>query len=156
MDVNEARIKSEMILENINSEWKKDSPIDESNISGEALSIPKLQSKYIDFLTRLKLALVKTERDFNKMKNIKSKYYRGEMGKEELDKYGWVQYQGNKPLKTELETFLKSDDDLNDYGDIMKIQQATIDVLEKILKEINNRNFHCRVAVDWNKFINGG
>jgi len=35
------------------------------------------------------------------------------------------------------------------------LQQEKVDYLEAILRQINNRGFQIKNAIDWNKFISG-
>ena len=89
------------------------------------------------------------------MQKAKMKYYKGEMTREDLVKYGWDQYQGNKVLKTEMHDVLKLDDDMIEIDDEVHDIAVTVQTLESIMKEINSRNYSLKTMVDWTKMMNG-
>ena len=89
------------------------------------------------------------------MQKAKMKYYKGEMTREDLVKYGWDQYQGNNVLKTEMHDVLKLDDDMIEIDDEVHDIAVTVQTLESIMKEINSRNYSLKTMVDWTKMMNG-
>lgn len=101
-----------MKLTELQDMWSEDSRIDENNLGNESIRTPVLHSKYLNLLSSTRLSLRKAESDYWNMRRKKYKYYRGEMSKEELEEEGWEQWQGNKPLKNEMEEFLQVDADL--------------------------------------------
>lgn len=143
------------IVNNIKSLWSEDCKINEGNLSNEIANIPLLHSKYLHLLSEIKLMHKKLTSSFLRLQKAKMKYYRGEMTKAELDKYGWVQYQGNKILKSEMNDVLKMDDDIIDHDEKINAATVAIQMLESILKEINSRNYSIRTMVDWTKMMNG-
>ena len=143
------------ILEEIKNMWSVDCKVNQGNLANEIANVPLLHSKYISLLTDAKIALKKAINKHLRMQKVKTKYYKGEMHKEELEQYGWNQYQGNKILKTEMNDVLKTDDDLIDLEDKVHYLTTTVQMLESILKEINSRNYSLRTMVDWTKMMNG-
>ena len=78
-----------MELEKILEEWEKDAVIDQTEPSKELIRIPVLHSKYLNVLTKHKLASKKVNFDYLRMRKIKTEYYSGKLSQEELDEYGW-------------------------------------------------------------------
>ena len=144
-----------MKLSDIQSEWAKDSKINDIELGSEAIKVPILHSKYLSYLSNVKLSLRKSESDYYKLRRVKYRYYRGELTKMELQNLGWEQYQGNKPLKNEMEEFLQCDDQLNTLTDKVEYYKTVVFTLEQILRSINSRTWDIKSAIEWNKFTNG-
>lgn len=144
-----------MKLSDIQSEWSKDSKINDIELGSEAIKVPILHSKYLSYLSNVKLSLRKSESDYYKLRRVKYRYYRGELTKMELQNLGWEQYQGNKPLKNEMEEFLQCDDQLNTLTDKVEYYKTVVFTLEQILRSINSRTWDIKSAIEWNKFTNG-
>jgi len=58
-------------------------------------------------------------------------------------------------LKQEIDTYIESDDMMIEAILKTSLQQEKVDYLEAILRQINNRGFQIKNAIDWNKFISG-
>ena len=102
-----------MNIDEIQIMWEADSSIDDHHLGEAATITPKLHAKYIRLLINSKLKHTKLKADYNTLRQNKFRYYRGEMGRDELAERGWNQWQGAKPLKNEMEEFLEGDTDLN-------------------------------------------
>jgi len=144
-----------MKLSDIQEEWEKDSRIDETNLGRESTRVPTLHSKYLSILSKTKLQLRKAESDYYNTRRLKYRYYRGEMSREELAGLEWEQFQGNKPLKNEMDEFLQCDKDLIELQDKSEYFKTVIFTLEQILRSINSRTWDIKTAVEWHKFTNG-
>ena len=144
-----------MKLSEIQSEWAKDSRIDELNLGRESTKVPTLHSKYLTELSKVKLQQRKAESDYYNTRRLKYRYYRGEMSRAELEEYNWQQFQGNKPLKNEMDEFLQCDKDLIELQDKIEYYKTTIFTLEQILRSINSRTWDIKSAIEWHKFTNG-
>jgi hypothetical protein len=142
-------------LVEILDEWDKDSSINEAELGHEATRNPMIHAKYVRMISQTKLSLRKAESDYLTVRKTKWRYYRGEMGKAELDELGWNQYQGRIPTKSDMDEFLNCDPDLIRYTD--KIQYFTVvkETLDSILKELNSRTWNIKTAVDYAKMMNG-
>ena len=144
-----------MKLSEIQEQWTEDSRIDETNLGRESTRTPLLHAKYITVLSKTKLQLRKAESDYFNTRRLKYRYYRGEMGHDELEEHGWVQYQGNKPLKNEMDEFLQCDKDLIELQDKIEYFKTSIYTLEQIVRSINSRTWDIKSAIEWTKFTNG-
>lgn len=144
-----------MKLSEIQEQWEKDSVIDELNLGHESTRVPTLHAKYLSVLSKVKLQQRKAESDYYNTRRLKYKYYRGEMTRDELEENGWTQWQGNKPLKNEMDEFLQCDGDLIQLQDKVEYFRTVIYTLEQILRSINSRTWDIKTAVEWHKFTNG-
>jgi len=144
-----------MKLSDLQEEWTKDSPINETNLGSEAARVPLLHSKYIGYLGKVRLQLRKAESDYFKTRSKKYRYYRGEMSRDELEEEGWTQFQGNKPLKNEMEEFLQCDGDLIELTDKVEYFKTVQYTLEQIIRSLNSRTWDIKSSIEWVKFTNG-
>ena len=144
-----------MKLSEIQDMWEKDSFIDETNLGRESIRVPTLHAKYLVYLSKVKLQIRKAESDYYNTRRLKYRYYRGEMTQVELDDNGWEQWQGNKPLKNEMDEFLQCDKDLIEFQDKVEYFRTVIYTLEQILRSINSRTWDIKTAVEYLKFTNG-
>lgn len=144
-----------MKLSDIQQAWDEDSKIDELNLGREAIRVPLLHSKYLSYLSKVKLMLRKAEADYYNTRRLKYRYYRGEMSRVELEELGWEQYQGNKPLKNEMDEFLLCDKDLIELQDKIEYFKTVLYTLEQIIRSINSRSWDIKSAIEYLKFTNG-
>lgn len=140
-------------LEELLEMWRQDADIDRTEPGKALLDIPKLHSKYLNILSRHRLLSKDAEFKYNKMKKIKWEYYNGKMDSDTLKKYGWEPFQF--VLKSDITTYLDSDDDLNKYLANKAMHEEIIDVCQAIMKELNNRTWELKSYIDYEKFING-
>ena len=144
-----------MKLTELQDMWSEDSRIDENNLGNESIRTPVLHSKYLNLLSSTRLSLRKAESDYWNMRRKKYKYYRGEMSKEELEEEGWEQWQGNKPLKNEMEEFLQVDADLIKLQDKSEYFKTVLYFLEQVIRSIGSRGWDIKNSIEWSKFTNG-
>lgn len=143
-----------MNFDEIVGEWSKDCKIDETELSSESLKIPYLHSKYLKMLLKERASLLKLKADYKKTKRKLLEYYLGEMDREELDEFGRDQIY-KKILKNEVDTYIDSDDMMIEATLKMSFQQEKVDYLESVLKNIANRGFQIKNAIDWERFTQG-
>ena len=60
-----------------------------------------------------------------------------------------------KILKTDIDKYLESDDELIELSHRVDYQKEKIDYLESTIKELNTRHWKIRNAIEWKKFVNG-
>ncbi len=143
------------VIDQLKADWKEDCKINEGNLAKEIANVPLLHCKYVSLLADMKRALKRQQNKYLRMQKAKMKYYKGEMTREDLQKYGWDQYQGNKVLKTEMSDVLKLDDDMIEIDDEVHDLLISVQFLESVMKEINSRNYSLKTMVDWTKMMNG-
>lgn len=144
-----------MKLTELQEMWAEDCAINEMNLGQESVRTPNLHAKYLNYLSSTRLNLRKAESDYLNMRRRKYKYYRGEMTQQELDDENWIQWQGNKPLKNEMEEFLQIDQDLISLQDKVEYFKTVMYQLEQIIRSLNSRTWDIKNAIEWNKFTNG-
>ena len=144
-----------MTLEELMEQWGQDSKIDDNHLGEASTNSPNLHSKYINIIVSYKLKLAKTRGDYNMLRKNKFRYYRGELSRQELEDLGWQQWQGVKPLKNEMDEFLQGDGELVQMEQKVEYLNTIVYFLEEVLKQIRQRDWQIRTAVDWKKFLVG-
>ena len=76
------------------------------------------------------------------------------MSEEQLRFYGWEPFDLNI-LKTDVDRFIDSDDDIIKLSAKITLQQEIVDYLEGVIKVISNRQWNIKAALDWIKFTQG-
>lgn len=144
-----------MTLDDIQNEWEKDCEIDDNYLGEHATKTPKLHAKYLKVLMSIKLKHTKLQSDYNILRKNKFRYYRGELGKEELNDLNWNQWQGVKPLKNEMDEFLTGDSDLNTLKVKIEYLESMIYLLESIMGQLKARDWQIKSAIEWKRFLAG-
>ena len=144
-----------MKLSELQEAWSEDSRIDETNLGREAVRTPQLHAKYLNWLGSVRLNLRKAESDYLNLRRRKYLYYRGEMTRDELESEGWTQFQGNKPLKNEMDEILNTDSELIGLQDKVEYFKTVLNQLEQIVRSINSRTWDVKNSIEWHKFTNG-
>lgn len=129
------------VIEKILQEWEKDAVVDPTKVTDATLSTPILHSKYLRLLAGWKRKQSQAKNGLYEIKQTKTRYWRGEMSKEELDRYGWKQWQYNKPLKSEIETMLLADPDVAKVQSNLEKIDTIVYVLDSIMTQIKQRDF---------------
>jgi hypothetical protein len=140
-------------LEQILKYWDTDSNMDQTEPSKELLKIPVLHSKYLNILTKHKIASKKAHFDYLRMRKIKWEYFTGKMSQEELEEYGWEPFQF--ALKSDINTYLEADGDLIKLLEKKVYHEEAISVVESIMSELKQRTWQLRDFISWEKFVNG-
>ena len=108
----------------------------------------------INILTDEKLSLSKYRSDYKRLKRNKWLYYTGKLSEEELRNLDWEPF-GLSILKSDLDKFLDSDEDLIKIKDKIVFIEEKVNYLESTIKMISNRQWLIREAIDWVKFTHG-
>jgi len=143
-----------MKLEDIFSEWEKDSKFDPSELGKISLNLPKLHHKYYKILSNERLLLKKMEAEFKSLKLEKFEFYQDGPSVEQQQK-GWVYPAKGKILKSDIPNYIEADPHIIQFNLKIAYQNEKLDVLESIIKMIMNRGWHVKTAVEWEKFKMG-
>ena len=114
--------------------WSKDANIDRTEPGRELINIPILHAKYLQILSTHRLAVKNIDYKLATLKRLKWEYYTGKLDDEELQKHGWEPFPFI--LKSEINTYFDSDEDLNKLTAQKMIHEEIVDVCQNILKEI--------------------
>ena len=143
-----------MKLETIYEHWSSDSKIDRTELGNESIKIPQLHAKYFKFYSEERLRLKQYESEHKILYKRKFEYYMGTMDEGEQKDLGW-EPQLLKILRTDLPTYIDADQDIINLNLKISMQKEKIDVLDNIIRTINNRGFQIKNVIDWEKFKTG-
>ena len=141
-----------MNLETLQEMWKKDSVIDTDLYCEESTKIPQLHMRYMEFHNTF--SLMKKERELEMKRLIREKwlYYKG---KAPSKVYKDLPFDLKLTTKEEINMFIESDDDICKLQYKIDYIEQLLSFLEGVLRQINNRNFQIKNAIEWEKFKNG-
>ena len=142
-------------LETLKTEWETDCVIDRDRLDESSIRTANLHQKYLNVLTDYRLRLFKLEKEYLEMKGLRSRYYNGQLTKDELAEKSWQQYQYKTPLKSELERLLETDDRLLSILDRQSYIKICFEYTEEIMKSLRERNWQIRNAIEFIKFQAG-
>lgn len=144
-----------MKIDDILSMWEVDSSIDDNHLGESSTNTAKLHSKYLKLLIDSKMRKTKIDIDYNSLRKTKIRYYRGELSRDELKELEWEPWQYNKPLKADMDEFLKGDADLSIISARLEMISTHIFALESILQQIKQRDFQISNGIKWKMFLAG-
>lgn len=143
-----------MTLDQLMEEWRKDSTIDSTELGQASMKVPELHSKYLKVYFEERRKLKAHEFSSKDLFLKKYEYYNGKMSQEELDEMSWEPFM-KRLMKNEIDMYLESDKDIVQTNIRIVNQKEKLAFLEEVIKNINQRNFQIKNAIDWKKFTNG-
>jgi uncharacterized protein YbaP (TraB family) len=84
----------------------------------------------------------------------KYEYYNGKLSQEELDELKWEPFM-KRLMKNEIDMYLESDKGIIQQNMKIVNQKEKLAFLEEVIKNLNQRNFQIKNAIDYLKFTNG-
>ena len=144
-----------MKFEDLFNEWEKDSKIDKTELSDEALKIPKLHHKYYTIFAKERASLKKLEAEMKVLKLEKFEFYT--LGPTmETKERGWKLPAKGMILKQDLNIYMDADKDIIELSLKIGVIQEKIEFLTSILDSLKARGYLLKTALDFQKFIMGG
>jgi hypothetical protein len=142
-------------LKELQDSWAVDCKIDELSLGKESTRTPELHLKYLNHMSDVRLHLRRSQAALYKLRKVKTSYFRGELSREELVALGWDQWLGPKPLKSDMNEMLDSDDDVIEQTNKVEYIATVGDFLERVLRNLNSRTWDIKNSIEWTKFTNG-
>ena len=140
-----------MDLEQLQEQADKDLKINDTELDLESLKTPQLHNQYMKHLTKYKLMLSRAETEYSILKREKWEYY---TGKSDASVYAEKPFD-LKILRTDIDKYLESDEDLQKAKQKVDYLSTTVDFLDRTIRLISNRGFIIKNAIDWRKFTSG-
>ena len=138
-------------LDDVQHEWTIDSKIDPELLDEESIKIPQLHSKYLKYLSDVKLLKIKKEMEYKVLLREKFEYYTGKADEEVYKEKPF----DLKILKQDLSLYMESDTDIQALLARINYYEEIMFFLEKVLHCLNNRGFQIKNSIDWQKFMQG-
>ena len=140
-----------MDLEQLQDLAEKKLKINDTELDLESLKTPQLHNEFLKHLTKFKLLLSKAQIEYYTQRKQKWGYY---TGKAPAEVYALKPFN-LKLLKTDVDKYLDSDPELAKYKQKVDYIQTVVDFLDRTIKQISNRGFQIKNAIDWRKFTSG-
>jgi len=140
-----------MDLEQLQDLADKKLKINDTELDLESLNTPVLHNEFLKHLTKFKLMLSRAETEHNILKRDKWEYY---TGKADASVYALKPFD-LKILRTDIDKYLDADIDLQKSKQKVDYLSTTVDFLDKTIRQIANRGFTIKNAIDWRKFTSG-
>ena len=140
-----------MNLEQLQELADKKLKINDTELDLESLKTPQLHNEFLKHLTTFKLMLSRAETEYNILKKDKWEYYTGK---------AYASVYAEKPfdlkiLRTDIDKYLDADIDLQKAKQKVDYLETTVDFLDRTIRQISNRGFTIKNAIDWRKFTSG-
>ena len=139
-------------LDKIQSMWQEDCKIDIDNMHEESIKVPQLHSKYHEILNNLILLRTKAQKIQKSVRHERYEYYSGK-----ADPEVYIENPFGKKIrdKDTMTKYLDADDKLKQISLKIDYYETLLNYCESILKQINNRTYQIKNAIEWQKFIAG-
>ena len=139
-------------LETLQGMWNEDSKIDPDNLHTESLNIPVLHSKYYDIYNTLMLLRKKAEQQ---RKNIRHERYEYFSGKSDPEVYIDNPFPKKIRDKETMAKYLDADTKLSGISLKLEYYDVMLRFIEEILKQITNRTYQIKNALEFMRFSSG-
>ena len=147
-------------FEQLKTDWAEDSHVDfqfknkqyTTDLGQLALDIPYQHNKYLHHYTDISQIKTSLEFEIRKLVREKREYYGGEAD---------AKTYANKPFGNSIKTsekmrvYLESDDEVINLEAKIKFLDQMLYWLDQVMKQISNRGFQVKSAIEWEKFVNG-
>lgn len=141
-----------MNLDDIQCMWEKDSQLDKDNLHNESLKIPVLHAKYHELFNNTLLLRKKAEQQ---RKNIRHERYEYFSGKADPEVYVENPFPKKIRDKETMQKYLDADEKLSQINLKIDYYETQLNYIESILRQISNRTYQIKNAIEWSKFIAG-
>ena len=141
-----------MNLEIIQEQWSKDCIIDSDLYGEESVKIARLHAKYFEYMNTFNAMKIESEAKLKSLLKEKWKYYKG---KAPATVYREVPFDLKLTSREEVETFINGDSDVIKLRSKLSYIEMCTNYLDSIIRTVNNRGFHIKNAIDWEKFQAG-
>lgn len=141
-----------MDLNKIQEMWEKDSKMDPDNLHEESLKIPQLHSKYYTIYNMTIMLREKAKHSHDKLKLERYQFYTGKAPREVYEEES---FNHRVTGKDSIQRYLEADEKLHQILLKIKLYDTTLKFLEDIIKNISNRTYQIKNAIEWNRFQAG-
>ena len=140
------------VLDELKKESYKDLPINKiENIDQESFYNQEIKAKWLDYKSRFELLLARSKGDYQVMYREKWEQYGG---KSDAKIYASKPFN-LKVLKTDLQIYIASDEDIIKISNKIAYLETTIKFIDGVIKSIDNRGWDIKNAITWKQFEAG-
>ena len=132
--------------------WKRDSVIDSDLYCEESTKVPQLHQKYMELYNTFFLMKKDLECKLKTTKRDKWLYYKG---RAPAEVYKNMPFDLKLTTREEIDMFIEADEEYQKALLKLDYIDQTLAFLDSILRQLNNRTFQIKNAIEWQKFQNG-
>lgn len=143
-----------MTLDDYLTEWQTDAELDLSALDEAARNVPLLHAKWWKFYTRERLRFKAIDSQYKILYRQKWEYFLGKLDDVERERLGWPP-QPLKILSQNVNIYLEGDNDIQQLLKKKALLEEVLRFIEDVLKQINNRNYTIKSAIDFLRFKHG-
>lgn len=140
-----------MTIDDLSEQSKKDLKLERDNLDYESLRTPDIFHKYNRLRGIENLRLKKFTNDFKTLFLKRWEFYSGKAEDEDYNKEAFFK----KVMKADKDIYLDGDLILQESKSKIEYQEEIVDMLERILKQINQRDWSIKNAIEFLKFSHG-
>ena len=140
-----------MNIDELYNEIERDLKIDDTELDLESIRTPQLHNKYLKIYTTHSLQLKRLQDEYKILYRVKWEYYTGKASPETYREKPF----DIKVLRSDVGIYIDADTELQQLSQKVAYTKQITDYLERILREINNRNWTIRNTIEWKKFLHG-
>ena len=140
-----------MRLSELQEEVAKDLKLDRTDLDVESIRTPEIHNKYFKEYTNHSLALHKLEIELKALVKEKWEYYSGNADPSVYKEKPF----DLKVLRQDVSMYIEADPEVQQTKLVIAGRRATVEFLEGVIKQINNRNWIIRNAIEFLKFKQG-
>ena len=141
-----------MNLDQIQEMWQKDSVIDPDNLHDESLKIPQLHSKYYTIYNTITLLREKARESYNRIRLERHNYY---TGKAPAETYVEEPFPYKVREKDAIQRHMDADEKMSAINMKIKYYDVILKFLEEIIRNVSNRTYQIKNAIEWQQFQSG-
>ena len=123
-----------------------------AELGQKALDMPFFPNKYLNHYTDISQIKTSLELQFRKLVRYKREYYGGES---DAKVYAEKPFGSRISTQDKMKVYVESDDDIINLEAKIKFLDQMLYWLDQVMKQISNRGFQVKSAIEWEKFING-
>ena len=140
-----------MTLEELQDIVEKKLKINDTELDLEALKTPQLHNEFLKHYNKFKLMKTKASAELATIKLHKWEYYTGK-----ADPMVYQQKPFNlKILKQDVDKYIEADEDYQKITQKVDYLETIVDFLDRTIRQIQNRGFLIKDAIEWRKFTSG-
>ena len=140
-----------MTLDELQAQAEKDLTIDDTELDLESLKTPQLHSQYLKTYSTYALMMKKAGGDYSKLHIKKWLFFTGKADPQEYKDKNF----DLKVLRQDVDKFIDADDEIIKQRQKVEYLKQICGYCESTLKQINNRTFQIKNAIEWKKFTSG-
>ena len=140
-----------MTLEELQDIVEKKLKINDTELDLEALKTPQLHNEFLKHFNKFKLMKTKATAELATIKLHKWEYNTGK-----ADPMVYQQKPFNlKILKQDVDKYIEADEDYQKIKQKVDYLETIVDFLDRTIRQIQNRGFLIKDAIEWRKFTSG-